>query len=155
MHRSPHSPSITPLTAAPWATHLTATLQTNTVELLSTPPAGLILLAMSTQPTRMVMAVLSATQPPALISLETSTHLIPMPMAEVLARQAVITIFQAISTLTIRTNTEEALARRQPHPILGATPPRPRQEMPTAEPSAPALLPIGDGKRRKGKANKI
>jgi hypothetical protein len=27
--------------------------------------------------------------------------------------------------------------------------------MPTAEPSAPALLPIGDGKRRKGKANKI
>ena len=121
--------------------------QTNTAELLSTPPAGLILLAMSTQPTRMVMAVLSATQPPVLISLETSTPPIPMPMAEALARQAVITIFQAISTLTIRTNTEEALARRQPHLILGATPLQRQLETLTAEPSAPAHLPTGDGKR--------
>lgn len=154
MHRSPHSPSITPLTAAPWATHSTAIPQTNTAERLSTPPAGLILLAMSTQPTRMVMAVLSVTQPPAQISLETSTPPIPMPMAEVLARQAVITIFQAISTLTIRTNTEEALARRQPHLILGATPLQRQLETPTVEPSAPVLLPTGDGNRRKGKASK-
>ena len=103
----------------------------------------------------MVMAVLSATQPPVLISLETSTPPIPMPMAEALVRRAVITIFQAISTLTIRTNTEEALARRQPHFILGATPPQRQLEMLTAEPSALALLPTGDGKRRKGKANKV